>query len=78
MHIGTVRVNNQLDALFFNVFISLLYMFRANPVLIIRSINCINTSSGICHSVCVAFWYAGHRRTALKKHGKLVINTTGN
>ena len=27
-HLGTIRVNNQLDALF-NVFISLLYMFRA-------------------------------------------------
>ena len=28
VHLGTIRVNNQLDA-FFNVFISLLYMFRA-------------------------------------------------
>jgi len=29
LHLGTIRVKNQLDALFFNVFISLLYMFRA-------------------------------------------------
>ena len=29
VHLGTIRVNNQLDALFFNVSISLLYMFRA-------------------------------------------------
>jgi len=28
VHLGTIRVNNQPDALF-NVFISLLYMFRA-------------------------------------------------
>jgi len=28
LHLGTFRVHNQLDALF-NVFISLLYMFRA-------------------------------------------------
>ena len=28
-------------------------------MLIIRRINCINTSSGICHSVWVAVWYAG-------------------
>jgi len=32
-----------------------------NPVLIIRRINCINTSSGIYNSVCVAVWYAGQR-----------------
>ena len=28
-------------------------------VLIIRRINCINTTSGICHSVQVTVWYAG-------------------
>jgi len=28
VHLGTIRVNNQIDALF-NAFISLLYMFRA-------------------------------------------------
>ena len=29
----------------------------SNPVLIIRRINCINTSFGICHSVCM--WPSG-------------------
>jgi hypothetical protein len=28
-------------------------------VLIIRRINCINITYGICHSVWVAVWYAG-------------------
>jgi len=40
---------------FFNV--------SSNPVLIIRRINCVNTSSGIYHSVYVAVWYAGQRVT---------------
>jgi len=31
----------------------------SNLVLIIRRINCINTRSGICHSVYVTVRYAG-------------------
>ena len=47
-----ILVNNQLDAKFFfsYMFIPNLYMFRALMV-IVRKINCINTTSGICHSM---------------------------
>jgi hypothetical protein len=41
-----VLVNDQVDALFLNVFTSRLYMFRVQ-VLIIRRANFINTSSDI-------------------------------
>ena len=51
---------------FFNVFISLLYMFRATQCSSSGESNCINTSSGIYHSVQVAVWYAGQRCTANK------------
>ena len=48
VHLGTVFVNNQLGAHYFScMFISILYMFRAA----IRRINCIKTTSGVCHSV---------------------------
>ena len=51
---GGFLVNNQIDAQFFLcIYFSSLYV-SSNPVLIIRRINCINTSSGICHSVSVA------------------------
>jgi len=33
----------------------------SNPMLIIRRINCINTTSGICHSVSVTVSCAGLR-----------------
>jgi len=50
------KVNNQPDALFkFIYFISV--HVSSNPVLIIRRINCSNTSSGMYH--CVGDWYAG-------------------
>jgi len=49
----TVPVNNQLDAQFF--FIIFVYYnslhVSSNCVLIIRRVNCINTTSGICHSI---------------------------
>jgi len=28
-------------------------------VLIVRGINCISTTSGVCHSMLVTVWYAG-------------------
>ena len=31
----------------------------SNHVLIIRRVNCVNTTSGICHSMYVTVWYAG-------------------
>jgi hypothetical protein len=45
------------------VFISFLYIVSSNPVLTIRRINRINTSSGVYHSVQVAVWYGGQRGT---------------
>jgi hypothetical protein len=45
-----IVVNNQLDALFQCIYFTSLHVSN-NPVLIIRRINCINTSSGIYHSV---------------------------
>jgi len=54
VRLGPDLVNNHLDAHFFfflYIFIPILYMFRASPVLIIRRINCINTTSGIWHSM---------------------------
>ena len=52
VHLGIILVTNQLDALFsMSLFISLLYMFRATQCSSSGKSNCINTSSGICHSV---------------------------
>jgi len=44
--------------IFFSVFISFMYMFRAT-VPIIRKNNCIYVTLGICHSVWLTVWYAG-------------------
>jgi hypothetical protein len=50
--LGEILVNNQLDALFsMYLFTYLLYMFRATQCSSSGAWNCINTSSGICHSV---------------------------
>ena len=47
-----ILVNNQLDAQFFSVYV---YFntphVSSNHVLIIWRINCINTTSGICHCI---------------------------
>ena len=52
VHIGIVLVNNRLDAQFFPVYVyfDTLHV-SSNHVHIIRRINCINTTSGICHSM---------------------------
>jgi hypothetical protein len=45
-----------------NSFFLCLFLFSTcfgNYVLIIRRNNCINTTSGICHSVLMTAWYAG-------------------
>jgi hypothetical protein len=52
MHLGTNLVNNQLDAQFLCICFTSLHV-SSNPVLIIRRINCINTTSGVCHSLIV-------------------------
>jgi len=47
-----ILVNNQFDALFsMYLFISHPYMFQATQCSSSGELNCINTSSGICHSV---------------------------
>jgi len=49
VHLGSVLVNNQLDAQFFLEYIySKSLHVSSTPVLIIRRINCINTTTGIC------------------------------
>jgi len=57
VHLITVLVNNQLDAhFFFLIFVySISLHVSSNHVLIIRRVNCINTTSGICH------FYVGDR-----------------
>jgi hypothetical protein len=55
--INIIPVNDGLDAqfLFLYVYVNSLRV-SSNLVLIIRRINCINTTSGICHSVFVLIW----------------------
>jgi len=38
---------------------SILYMFWATMVPIIRRNNCISATPGICYSVWMTIWYAG-------------------
>ena len=51
-HLGIILVNNQLDVQFLSVYVyfDTLHV-SSNHVLIIGRLNCINTTSGICHSV---------------------------
>ena len=52
VHLGIILVNNQLDAQFFSLYIYFDTLHVSSiQVLIIRRINCINTTSGICHSM---------------------------
>jgi len=52
VHLGTIFVNNQLDAPFFFIYVYFHSLHvSGSHVPIIRRINCINTTSGICHSV---------------------------
>jgi len=52
VHLGTIFVNNQLDAQFFFMYVYFYSLHvSCSHVPIIRRINCINTTSGICHSV---------------------------
>jgi len=52
VHLGKILVNNQLDLQFFFIYV---YVYSVHVsvshVPIIRRINCINTTSGIYHSV---------------------------
>jgi hypothetical protein len=50
--LGTIFVNKQLDAQFFFMYVYFYSLHvSGSHVPIIRRINCINTTSGICHSV---------------------------
>jgi len=55
LHLGSVLVNKQLDAQFVFFFFVHIYSsslhVSSTPVLIMRRMNCINTTSGICHSM---------------------------
>jgi len=52
VHLGTIFVNNQLDAQLFFMYVYFYSLHvSGSHVPIIRRINCINTISGICHSV---------------------------
>jgi len=52
VHLGIILVNNQLDAHFFFMYVYFYSLHvSGSHVPIIRRINCINTTSGICHSV---------------------------
>jgi hypothetical protein len=60
VHLGSFLVNNQLDTQFSFVYIYFNSLhISGTHVLIIRRITCINTTSGICHSMKVTVWYAG-------------------
>jgi len=51
-HLGIILVINQLDAQFFSVYVYFDTLHVSSKhVLIIRRINCINTTSGVCHSM---------------------------
>jgi len=52
VHLGIILVNNQLDAQFFFIYVYFYSLHvSVSHVPIIRRINCINMTSGACHSV---------------------------
>jgi hypothetical protein len=52
VHLGIISVNNQLDAQFFFMYVYFCSVHvSGSHVPIIKRINCINTTSGICRSV---------------------------
>jgi len=56
VHLVIIFVNNQFDAQFLFMYVYFYSLhFPGSHVPIIRGINCINTTSGICHSVSVTF-----------------------
>jgi len=51
VHLGIIFVNNQLEAQFFIYVYFYSIHVSGSHVPIIMRINCINTTSGVCHSV---------------------------
>jgi len=62
-----IFVNNQLDAQFFIIYVYF-YSLRVSGshVPIIRRIYCINTTSGICHSIWMTVWCVGFDETLIQ------------
>ena len=60
VHLGIIFVNNQLDAQFFFMYVYFYSLHvSGSHVPIIWRINCVNTTSGICHSIWMNVWCAG-------------------
>ena len=54
-----IFVNKQLDPQFFFVYVYFCSLHVSDSyVSIIRRMNCINTTYGVCHSVSMTVWYA--------------------
>jgi len=52
VHLSIIFVNNQLEAHLFFMYVYFYFLHvSGSHVLVIRRINCINTTSGRCHSV---------------------------
>jgi len=52
VHLGIILFNDQLDAQFFFVCVYFNSLHVSSiQVLIIRRLSCVNTTSGICHSM---------------------------
>ena len=67
-----ILVNNQLDSQFFFMYVYFCSLHvSGSHVPIIRRISCINTTSGICHSVQMTVWCAG----LCESHPNLQINS---
>jgi hypothetical protein len=59
VHLGIIFLNDQLDAQLFFIYVYVYSLHvSGSHVPIIRRINCINTASGICHSVLMTVWCA--------------------
>ena len=69
MYLGIIFVNNQRDAEFFFMYVYFNSLHVSDShVPIIRRINCINTTSGISHSVQMTVLCAGLGEIALQSH----------
>ena len=63
--LSIILFNDQLDTQFFFVYVYFSSVHVSSiQVLIIRRFSCINTISGMCHSMQVTVWYAGLDRTS--------------
>jgi hypothetical protein len=69
VHLGIIFVYNQLDAQFFFMYVYFCSLHVSGSHMpIIRRINCINTTSGICHSLYMTVWCAG-----LHLHNTIIV-----